>query len=175
MMMQDKYLTVDRNEFQISLNAGIVQAIADGKYIADPSNEYLKWIESMKGKSFVHVLESMADLVADHMRETYGTPPFLASVGYNEGIAAIFNDYEKAARALKRFDMPVVYKGHIPKDAKGKVICSVWTMGCRFGSCFRGNCNRRNWLWLANMLGPGLPARKCLMGSSSLTALNGAI
>jgi len=116
-------LKLNRNEFDVYVRADIVQAIADGKYIADPSNEYLKWIESMKGKSFVHVLESMADLVADHMRETYGTPPFLASVDYNEDVATVFDDYEKAIRALKRFDMPTVYKEHMPENVKSENLC----------------------------------------------------
>ena len=123
MKLLDKYLLQRRNEFNVSLNTDIVQAVVDGKYIADPSNEYLKWIESMKGKSFVHVLESVADLVADHMRETYGSPPFLASVDYNEDVATVFDDYEKAIRALKRFDMPTVYKGHMPENVKSESLC----------------------------------------------------
>nr|DAV46225.1 MAG TPA: hypothetical protein [Caudoviricetes sp.] len=116
-------LKLNRNEFDVYVRADIVQAIADGKYIADPSNEHKEWIEQMKGRPFIHVMESMADLVADHMRETYGTPPFMVSVDYNENMAAIFDDYEKAIRALKRFDMPIVYKGSIPKYAKSDSLC----------------------------------------------------
>lgn len=164
MMMQGQYLNVDRNEFQISLNADIVQAIADGKYITDPSNEYLKWIDSMKGKSFVYVLEAMADLVADHVRDNYGVPPFMASVGYNEGLAAIFNDYEKAARALKRFDMPVVYKGHIPKDAKGKVICIGVDNGLPLWFLFQGKLQSKKLALACQYAWPGASNTELLDG-----------
>lgn len=55
MKLLDKYLMQRRNEFKISLNADIVQAIADGKYIADPSNEHKEWIDSMKGLPFLMI------------------------------------------------------------------------------------------------------------------------
>nr|DAV45203.1 MAG TPA: hypothetical protein [Caudoviricetes sp.] len=123
MNLINKYLKQRRGEFVVNLRADIVQAIADGKYIADPSNEHKEWIEQMKGQPFIHVMESMADLVADHMRETYGVPPFMAAVDYNEDVATIFDDYEKAIRALKRFDMPTVYKGHMPEHVKSESLC----------------------------------------------------
>ena len=42
-------LKLNRNEFDVYVRADIVQAIADGKYIADPSNEHKKWIDIHRG------------------------------------------------------------------------------------------------------------------------------
>ena len=123
MNLIDKYLKQHRGEFDVFVNAEIVQAIADGTYLAASTNEYKEWISSMKGRPFIKVMEAMADLVADHMRETYGVPPFVAAVSYNENVATVFNDYEKAFRGMKRFGMPAVYRGHVPKKAKSKILC----------------------------------------------------
>nr|DAV81085.1 MAG TPA: hypothetical protein [Caudoviricetes sp.] len=116
-------LKLNRNEFDVYVRADIVQAIANGRYIADPSNEHKEWIDQMKGKPFIHVMEAMADLVAIQMRETYGVPPFMASVSYNGGLALIFKDYENAIRGMKRFEnMPVVYMGDLPDSQKSKSL-----------------------------------------------------
>lgn len=48
-------LKLNRNEFDVYVRADIVQAIADGKYIADPSNEHKEWIDSMKGLPFLMI------------------------------------------------------------------------------------------------------------------------
>lgn len=116
-------LKLNRNEFDVYVRADIVQAIADGKFICDPSNEHKEWLDQMKGKPFMHVMESMADLVVVDMQETYGVPPFMASVVYNGGLAPIFKDYEKAIRCMKRFgDMPIVYMGDLPDSQKSKSL-----------------------------------------------------
>lgn len=116
-------LKLNRNEFDVYVRADIVQAIADGKFIADPSNEHKEWSDSMKGRPFIEVMESIADLVAIQMQETYGVPPFMASVSYNGGLALIFKDYEKAIRGMKRFEnMPIVYMGDLPDSQKSKSL-----------------------------------------------------
>lgn len=48
-------LKLNRNEFDVYVRADIVQAISDGKYIADPSNEHKEWIDSMKGLPFLMI------------------------------------------------------------------------------------------------------------------------
>lgn len=56
MKLIDKYLNQRRGEFDVYVRADIVQAIADGKYIADPSNEHKEWIDSMKGRPFIEAM-----------------------------------------------------------------------------------------------------------------------
>lgn len=143
MNLVDKYLKQHRGEFDVFVNAEIVQAIADGTYFAASTNEYKEWIASMRGRPFIKVMEAMADLVADHMRETYGVPPFMASVSYNESVATVFDDYEKAFRGMKRFRMPAVYRGHAPKKAKSKTLCIGVSRGLPLWFLHEGRINAK--------------------------------